>query len=71
MSDSLVSVRLWRLTAIGVLIAFGVVIGLGLSIASGLAPRANPMALTGFDDRWSIESGAIDAGRLALHPIGL
>jgi hypothetical protein len=71
MSDSLVSARLWRLTAIGLLITFGGVIGLGLSIASGLAPRANQTVLTGFDDRWSIESGAIDAGRLELHPIGL
>jgi hypothetical protein len=71
MSDSLVSARLWRLTALGLLIAFGVVIGSGLLIASGLAPRANQMLLMGLDDRWSIDSGAIDAGRLELHPTGL
>ena len=71
MSDSLVSARLWRLTALGLLIVFGVMIGSGLLIAAGFAPRANQMVLTGLDDRWSIESGAIDAGRLVLHPIGL
>ena len=71
MGDSFVSNRLWRLTSIGLLIAFGVVIGVGLTIASGLAPRASQMLLAGFDDEWSIESGAISAGRLELYPIGL
>ncbi len=75
-----VSPRVWR-WAIGGLLGSGLAITLVvIFIFIGGAPPLQPMLLAGFDDRWSIQSGTIQADRLqlrsgpnsiglALHPI--
>jgi hypothetical protein len=66
-----VSRRVWRLT-IGLLIGVSAItISLAFIIAASGQPSTRSMLWAGFDDQWSITSGAIAHDRLQLRPIGV
>jgi hypothetical protein len=66
-----VSSRVWRLTISLLIVASAITVSLAFIIAAGGQLPARSLAWAGFDDHWSITSGAIDHDRLQLKSIGV